>query len=586
MTLRTVLSQAIHYHQEGRLTAADNLYSKILKINPNHPDALHLSGLIAHQSGKHPTAADLIRRAIEIDPNQAVFYCNLGNVMVSLGNSMEAIMSFQKAIALNPELVEAQYNLGNVFVKENKLEKAISCFRRTVDLKPDFPEAHHNLGIVLCKMNKFDEAIACLLDALRQKPNFPDAYRTLADVLKDQNRPVQAIGFYEKAIALKPDYVEAYVNKGNVFSEQGRLREAADSYQHALRINSASMDAYANLGKVLVDQGKLLEALDCYDKGLALDPDNGELIFDRSTLLLLMGNLAEGWEGYERRLDRPGWKKTYPHRFEIPRWDGLSFEGKTLLVHCEQGFGDILQFARYLPMVKANGGNIVFEAPKPLLKLFKAFPGVDALVEGPSMDKPGAGCDYFIPLLSLPGLFGTTLSSIPARIPYIHADLEKVEHWRKNIFGDKIKVGLVWEGKTTDAKRSCPIESFGGLAEIQGVQWYGLQKGRAADRVADLPGEMGLVNFGEAFEDFSDTAGAIENLDLVITIDTAVAHLAGGMGKPVWVLLKFSPDWRWLMTREDSPWYPTMRLFRQPRPGDWGGVMQNMLEALEVFVKS
>ena len=584
MGIETILKQAVRCHQEGRLEAANDLYGKLLKTDPNHPDALHLSGLVAHQSGKNQLAAHLITRAIEMDPNQAIFHCNLGNVMMSGGDFKGAAVSFQKAVDLNPELVEAQYNLGNAFYEESRLDQAISCFQETVNLRPDFAEAHNNMGIALYKKGRLSEAIACFQNTLRQNPGFPDSYKNLGDLLEEQNKPDQAIQQYEKAIELRPDYIEAYFNMGNVFHAQGKLDKAARCYQKALQINPEHIDAYANLGKTFKDQGELEKALSCYDKGISLKPEHAELLFDRSTVLLLMGDFYEGWQGYERRFDRPSWKTTYPHHLDIPRWDGSPFIGKTLFIHCEQGFGDILQFARYLPMVKARGGKVVFETLKPLMKLFEGFPGVDALVEGLSNGDQAEGCDFYMPLMSLPGLFGTSLKTIPARTPYIHAELKKIEYWNERFVKKGLRVGLVWEGKDTDPNRSCPIERFTALAEVQGVQWFGLQKGKAAAQAEELHRGMRLFNIGEEFDDFSDTAGAIENMDLIISIDTAVAHLTGAMGKPVWVLLKFSPDWRWLMKREDSPWYPTMRLFRQPKSGDWGAVIKRVAEELKMLV--
>ena len=576
-----ILKRAIDCHQKGFLEDAQNLYAEILKIDPNHPDALHLLGLIAHQSDKNDLAADLITRAIDIDPDQALFHCNLGNVLTSSGDLKRAIASYGKAVDLNPELVEANYNLGNALYQERKLDKAVFFLRKTVILNPDLPEAHNNLGIALHKSGRLDEAMECFEAALQQKPDSPDVYINFGRVLEEQNKPDQAIQQYKNALVRKPDYAEAYFNIGNVLHTQGKLDEAVTFYKKALQTNPEYVDAYANLGKTLKGQGKLEDALSCYDRAITLEPESADLIFDRSTVLLLGGDLLEGFKGYERRFDRVNWKKTYPYRFKIPRWDGSSFAGKTLFVHCEQGFGDNLQFVRYLPMVKARGGKVVLETSKPLMRLFKGLQGVDELVEGPSDGGMSLGYDFYVPLMSLPEIFETKLETIPAQVPYLQADPQKARLWQERMRREGLQVGLVWQGKDTDPNRACSVEQLAPLFGVRGVQWYGLQKG-GKDKSG---GEIPAINFGEEFDDFSDTAGAIDNLDLVISVDTSVAHLAGAMGKPVWVLLMFSPDWRWLMNREDCPWYPTLRLFRQPQPGDWEAVIRRVTEELNVLVE-
>ncbi|MCB2170953.1 MAG: tetratricopeptide repeat-containing glycosyltransferase family protein [Deltaproteobacteria bacterium] len=575
MDLKTTLEQAIRCHREGRFGAAKDLYVEILNLDPNHPDALHLLGLIAHQTGKDDLAADLIARAIRIDPDQAAFHCNLGNVLASLGDLEGAILSYKNAVNLNPHLVEANYNLGNALYRDGKVDEAVSFLRKTVMLKPDLTEAQNNLGIALHKSGRLDEALECFQEALRQKPDSPHIYLNSGDLLKDQDKPEQAIERYKKALALKPDFAEAYFHLGNLFHLLDRWDEAVTCYEKALRINPEYMDAYANLGKTLKAQGRLEDALSCYNSAIRMEPDSADLIFDRSTVLLLEGDLLEGFKGYERRFDRHNWEKTYPHRFSIPRWDGSFFPGKTLFVHCEQGFGDNLQFVRYLPMVKGKGGKVVLETSKALVRLFGDLQCIDELVEGPSRGEI-PGYDFHIPLMSLPGIFGTTLETIPAQIPYLQADQQKARFWQKKMGGEGLRAGLVWQGKDTDPKRACSPKHLAPLFRVPGVRWYGLQKGGTGKAEEEIP----IVNLGDEFKDFSDTAGAMENLDLIVSIDTSVAHLAGAMGKPVWALLMFSPDWRWLMNREDSPWYPTMRLFRQPQPGDWTAVIGRVVEEL------
>ncbi|MCK4988575.1 MAG: hypothetical protein KAS40_23730, partial [Desulfobacterales bacterium] len=270
-------------------------------------------------------------------------------------------------------------------------------------------------------------------------------------------------------------------------------------------------------------------------------------------------------------------------RYSKPRWSGESFAGRRLFVHSEQGIGDILQFVRYLPSVKARGGTVIFETRKPLMGLFKDLSGIDELVMFSADGNPAAEFDLYVPLASLPGIFETTLENIPAEVPYLFADREKSALWKDRLTAVGLKVGLVWAGTDTDPRRACPLGWLKSLSDISGVNLYGLQKGIAAEQieVEGLPQEMRMTNLGQEFEDFTDTAAVIENLDLVISIDTSVAHLAGAMGKPVWVMLPYAADWRWFLNRDDSPWYPTMRLFRQEKQGDWETVLQRITKELQ-----
>lgn len=357
-------------------------------------------------------------------------------------------------------------------------------------------------------------------------------------------------------------------------------------------------------------QGRPAEAIDAYNQVLKVIPDSAETHFNHSISLLLTGNFEEGWDEYEWRFRSSGKKiDTRPEKSFI-RWDGASFNMKRILVNDEQGIGDTLQFIRYLPMLKERGGTVIFETSKPLKSLLEKFAGIDELVE-PSRDgMPQMEFDLYVPLMSLPGIFKTTLENIPDRIPYLFPSSKKIKLWQDRINKHTFNVGIVWAGNPTAnyekaglsglehvnftwagnpsnkiaASRSNRLEYFAPLAEIEGVQLYGLQKGEAAGQAEALSDSINVFNLGEEFEDFSDTAGVIENLDVIITVDTSVAHLAGAMGKPVWVLIPYVPDWRWMLDREDSPWYPTMRLFRQQRKGDWNHVFERVANELGAMV--
>ena len=341
------------------------------------------------------------------------------------------------------------------------------------------------------------------------------------------------------------------------------------------------------MAKTYQDQREIQKAAFWFEKALQIKPDYAEAKFNLATVYLLTENFQEGWQGYEWRFRRREWKRTYPHRYRKPRWNGENFTGKRLLVHSEQGLGDILQFVRYLPKVKARGGTVVFETRKALMDIFKNLPGMDELVMFAPDGQPVAEFDLYVPLASLPGIFETTLEDIPAQVPYLFADSGKSVAWRKRLSPDGFRVGLVWAGTDTDPRRACHLKWLKMLSDVPGVYLYGLQKGIAVEQieVEGLPQGMRMTNLGQEFDDFADTAAVVENLDLVVSIDTSVAHLAGAMGKPVWVMLPYAADWRWFLNRDDSPWYPTMRLFRQPDPGNWASVGRHIATELQNFVK-
>jgi tetratricopeptide (TPR) repeat protein len=424
------------------------------------------------------------------------------------------------------------------------LNEAIDCYQKALKIIPAYVEAHHNLGLAYHKQRSFSKAAAS----------------------------------YRKTLDLKPDHVAAHYNMGNIFLDQGDIDGMIPWYQKALSLKPNDAETLNTLGKILQDHGKIKDAQSYFQQALELKPDFAEARFNRSIALLLQGNFLEGFKEYEWRFKIRNSYNVYPYRFEKPCWDGASFVGQRLFVHCEQGLGDTLQFARYLPMVKARGGTVIFETTKPLVDIIENFPGVDKLVEISPHAKTDADFDFYVPLLSLPRIFETTLATA-----YIFADPGKTGAWQNRLGKHDYKVGIVWAGGAMHIKnkrRSCSLQQFLPLIRIPGVRLCGLQKGTAAAQLKDLSEQIPITNYGEEFETFGDTAAMIANLDLIVTVDTAVAHLAGAMGKPVWVLLPFRPDWRWMLDRQDTPWYPTMRLFRQAKNEDWDGVLQRVADEL------
>ncbi|HYV39071.1 MAG TPA: tetratricopeptide repeat-containing glycosyltransferase family protein, partial [Gemmataceae bacterium] len=391
----------------------------------------------------------------------------------------------------------------------------------------------------------------------------------------------EAMVHYQKALQSRPDHAEGHYNLGVVLAKLARFDEALGCYRRTLELQPDHLDARNNLGNVLKDMGKFDDAHAAFDQALARNPDYGEGHLSRSLLLLLQGDFERGWPGYTWR-----WKRTgYANRtFSQPHWDGSSLEDRAVLLHAEQGFGDTLHFIRYAPLVKQRGGRVIVECPKSLIPLLESAAGIDQLVASGSK-LPEFDVEAALP--SLPCIFRTTAGTIPKNVPYLQADAALVEQWRRELAPLKgFKIGIAWQGQALypgDRLRSIPLIHFAQLAKREGVHLVSLQKGTGTEQLRDLPGDLRVLNFGDRLDStgaFMNTAAIMKNLDLVITSDTAIPHLAGALGVPVWLATQFVPDWRWLLEREDSPWYPTMRLFRQTRLFDWDEVFQKIGQAL------
>ena len=506
--------------------------------------------------------------------------------------------------------ISEKIKLAKQQLKSGQLKLAEDSSNQILRTDADQPEALHILGIIYHNTGKSDIAVDLITRAIAINFHVPEYHYNLGIIFSTLGKTYDAIRSYQASLYLKPAYPDALNNLGLILYEQNRLEESIILFQQAIRNKPDFTNAYYNLGNALQANGDPRAAIDAYDQVLEILPDSAETRFNRSLSLLLTENFEEGWVEYEWRFkDLKEQTKKWNEK-GVQRWDGAAFVGKRLLVIDEQGIGDTLQFIRYLPMVKELGGTIIFETIQPLIGLLRDFRGIDELLERSSVDRSDLAFDLYIPLMSLPGIFNTSLETIPAEVPYILPNITTAQYWRQRLKKGEIKVGIVWAGKTSAeyrqnsmsglehvhlgwagrpastfaSNRLTRLESFGQLSKIEGIHLYGLQKGAAASQAKQLSGAFNVHNLGEEFSDFSDTAAAIESLDLVISVDTSVAHLAGAMGKPVWVLVPFAADWRWMLGREDSPWYPTMRLFRQPNRGDWDAVFQQVAGELYALV--
>ena len=610
-TIQQAMQTAIRCHQTGRLPEAEAIYRQVLEQVPNHPDALHLMGVAAQQRGQVERAVEFVRRAIVASPANPFFHNTLGEAYRALRLLDQAIASYERAIALNPYYAEAYSNLGNALAEKGQFAQAVAMHRKAVERRPDLAGVHNNLGLVLRKVGQLDEAIAVLRRALALQANFPDAYVNLGNALFDKGRLDEAIDAYRMAIQRSPGYLGAHINLGTALREKGLDDEAIAACRQAVALKPDFAPAHYYLGIALRQKGLPDEAIAAYDKAVQLHPDFAGARWNRSLALLLKGDFERGWAEYEWRWQYAEFSS--PRRdFPQPQWKGEDAAGRAVLLHAEQGFGDTIQFIRYAPFVARRGARVIVECQPELRSLLQSMEGVGQVV---AQGEPLPAFDLQAPLLSLPLAFRTTLQTVPAGVPYLRPEPALVDLWRDRLaprstvflshgpasrpalrpavrpadaaktlpHAPRLKIGLVWAGspkKNDFLHRAMPLEVLGPLAAAEGCLFYSLQKGPAAAQAANPPAGMRLVDLTGEIKDFADTAALIAHLDLVISVDTAVAHLAGAMGKPVWTMVSFPPAWQWMLDREDSPWYPTMRLFRQKTRGDWAGVVERMAEEL------
>jgi tetratricopeptide (TPR) repeat protein len=581
MTIPEAMTLAVAYHQQGALQQAEQIYRQVLAADPNQADAIQLLGVIAAQVNRRDLAIDYFNQALRLRPAFPEAHFNLGVALLQQGSAEGAIASFRQAIDYKPDYAEAHHNLGVALRGQEKNAEALASLQTAVRLRPDFAQAHNDLGLALAGLGQQDAALAHFREAVRLSPNFTEAHNNLGVVFQDRGQLDEAAACYWEAIRLSPNFAEGHCNLAHVLLKRGEVDDALVRYEEALRLNPRQAKAENCRGTLLLDRGEVHEALASLDRAVAIEPDFPEAHLNRGVALLLLGRLQEGWPEYDWRIRC----KEYPETLlPLPHWDGSDLTGKTIVLYGEQGLGDTLQFIRYAPLVKARGGTVVAACPPILLPVLARCPGIDRLVaKGPEAAEAGTVQAL---LLSLPGIFKTTLDTIPTDIPYLFADPARLESWRDKLAPIKaFKVGILWQGSPLhprDRWRSVPLIEFAPLAQIPGVRLFNLQVDVGREQLAALDGRFDVTDLSEelAADPFAETAPAMKNLDLVVTIDTAVAHLAGGLGVPVWVALPFGNDWRWLQHREDSPWYPTMRHFRQRQRGHWQEVFQRMAEAL------
>jgi|HubBroStandDraft_1064217.scaffolds.fasta_scaffold00033_60 tetratricopeptide (TPR) repeat protein len=546
---------AVGQHRAGRLAEAEAGYRRVLALDPGHADSLNLLGVVAAQCGHAEAAIEMIGRAIRLNDSVAGYHINLGLAWQYCG----------------------------------RREQAAECYRRALDLAPGDADAHNNLGILLQDEGRFDPAAEQFELSLAARPDHAEALVNLALARRNQGRLEDAVACGERALALRPGSAEACNNLALALDNLGRVEAALAHYRQALALRPDYPEALNNFGLALRQADQPEAALAQFDRALALRPDYAEAQLNQAMIRLLTGALRPGWAQYEWRW-RSRQLEGERRDWGVPRWDGSDGAGRRILVWAEQGLGDSLQFCRYVPLLARRGWRVAAAVQPPLLRLFRSLDGAEEVVATGA--EAGSGIDCHCPMMSLPHLFDTVLETVPAALPYLAPEAADVARWGRRLaasgFGREggMRVGLVWAGNPrrhspllaiTDARRSIALDQLAPLLAIPGIRFVSLQKDR---RPGEVPAAQGILDLMDEVEDFADTAALVAHLDLVIAVDTSTLHLAGAMAKPVWLLNRYDTCWRWLRDRRDSPWYPTLRQFRQAEPGVWAGVLEAVAAAL------
>jgi tetratricopeptide (TPR) repeat protein len=558
--------------EQGRLDDAAVNFERALD-RPEVAAAAHCGlGMVRRRQDRLAEADALFRAALQRDPALGDAHNEIGLLQRHDGRLAEAEQSFREAIRVQPPLAAAHLNLGALLLDTDRLDAAEASVAAALAARPDWADALYYLGAVQRRRHHLDTAEAALRRAIGLDPKHAAALALLGLMLLEDKRADEAERLLRDAVAADPGYVEARVNLGRLLWAQRREGEAREEAASTLRLAPDSSDAINLRGMLWEIDCLLPEALAAYERAVALAPENADAQHNLGRLRLLQGRFAEGWEGFEWRLKTSRARSGF---FAAHHWDGTPLAGKTILLHAEQGLGDTLQFCRYVPLVAARGGEVILAVQPPLAPLLAQLPGA-ARTFAVGDERPMT--DFLMPLASLPRLFTHDFAGIPAADGYLRAPEAALERWRGR-FGPqsaKLRVGLAWAGnpeQDMDRNRSASLAALLPLLDIPGIDFYSLQVGARGAEIAEQGAGERLVDLGGEIHDFVDTAALLSLLDLVITVDTSVAHLAGALGRPGWVMLSALPDWRWHLDRSDCPWYRSLRLFRQPRRGDWASVV-------------
>jgi tetratricopeptide (TPR) repeat protein len=566
----------------GDLDGAKADLGKVLEIYPHHLRSLYLRGRIAFLQEDMDTALIFLKKAAT--DKFAEPHCDIGVIHRATGRLDDAAESYHKALKINPDIPEANANLANSLRELGQLEHALQYYEKAIKLKPDFAEAYYNLGMTLNLLDRQKEADTYLQKAISLNPESPSAHTELGSVYWKGGYTDKAAACFMLALEIDSTFSPAHTNMAAVHFKKHQFEDAIACARKAIDLNPNDVSSFNILGGSLHQLGQIEEGYTKMLRGISIDPTNAETRFNMGISLLLRGKFEEGWPAFEYRLKNNLLK--LDRGFDRPYWQGEELGDKTLLIYTEQGLGDTIQFGRYIPHVRAHVKNIILEIEEKLVETMRPLIGdIPVIIKGkvrlPSFD-------VHSPLTSLPGICKTNLETIPATTPYLKADPIRVRWWRDRLAGEDLKIGLVWSGNpehSNDKSRSMPLEEIKPLLALKGIRLYGLQVGEAARQLQE-PWAAPIEDLSELLTSFSETSAAMMNLDLTISVDTAPAHLAGALGRPVWAMLAHVSDWRWMRDRDDTPWYPTMRLFRQQTRGDWTKPVLEIKKALQEKIAS
>ncbi len=605
-------ARAVDLQSQGNIDQAASLYSHIIARDNQHFKAIHnLAGIVAHKGHKE-RAIGLYELATRIEPRYASAYCNWGVVLKQTGVVDDVIDKFEKAIALDPDILAAHTNLAELYRTQRHFRKAVESYQQAVRINPQLLEMHNNMGVCYRALNENKLAVECFQKALEIKPDYIDATVNMGNALGALGLKEQAITYLRRSIELEPNLAAAYNNLGIALADTGELEEAMACYEKAISLNAKSHEAlsnmanvlnssgnsslavakleeaialkpdywsaYNNMGNALKDMGQYDDAIEKFKTAVELEPNSGEANANLGYMHLLQGRFLEGWDGYAWRGKVKG-EALARRTYDQPAWDGGELSGKHIYVYPEQGLGDIVQFSRYTTLLKERGAEVTLELPKSLCSLLEGLENLDHIH---LQDTPPPDFDLHASIMDLPQLFGTTLETIPNPEGYLKADEGLNQKWKERLSSfNGFRVGFVWAGNpkhTNDRNRSLKLEQIRPLLETDGVDAFSLQVGKNGEAVAMY--ETKITDLAPELTDFAETAAAMNNLDLIITVDTSPLHVAGALGRPVWGLIPFVPDWRWLLERSDNPWYPTLQLFRQDSTKEWQPVIDQVARAL------
>jgi tetratricopeptide (TPR) repeat protein len=544
------LQKALALHGQGKFAQAERAYLEILRQDPQEDRALHLLGVLVLQMDQRPRGIELIRQAIHLNPRRPLAHRDLGNALLQAGHFQAALASYDCALALKPDQADVLDNRGTALRMLNRPEEALESHDRALAVAPKTAMAHVNRGSALAVLNRLSEALES----------------------------------FDRALALDSHSALAHCNRGGALHRLERFGEALASHDRAVEYAPNLAPAHVSRGQTLAELGEHDQALAAFDRALALDPQSLEAQFGRAASLLVTGRFREGWPAFEARRGRVGPDAFHPAG--RPQWTGKEvIAGKTLFIEAEQGLGDMIQFCRYAKRAADLGAHVILTARQSQLRLLR---GLDPRIELRPDHQLPQHFDYHIPLMSMPMACDADEGDVSAEAPYLSAEPDRVTHWRSRIGDHGFKIGICWQGGPGNKARAFPLTLFAGIAARPRVRLISLQKGEGSEQLEACP--FSVERLGEGYDagpdSFLDAAAVMQTVDLVISCDTALAHLAGALARPVWVALKYAPDWRYLLNRDDSIWYPSMRLFRQRRPGDWQGAFAGLETGIDAILAS